>query len=208
MTPRKHLLFAAVSLVALVSVTSLAMSSSEIANTENEKFVGTRDPGATITASKTRRSAAGTPVAWGVFGYQSDRGLTCVQAGPIRDGGAGLYSEEGFKRFASRDGVGNCGDLRETFADMGGAVFASAAPVSDDASDQAGVVYGLLDQKVSKVTVTIDKTSERLPVELSGASGMGGAARSFVAPLPPEASLPGVTVTFELEDGTQTVSKI
>lgn len=208
MTLRRHTLFAVVALVALVAVTSIAMSNSVIGNTDNEDFIGTRDRGRTIAKAATARSAGGRPVSWGVFGYTSDRGLTCLQAGPVEDDAAGAFTPRGFERFSPLDSVGNCGDLTEPLATLGGVAYAAVAPVSTDSDDRASVVYGLAGKNVKNVTVTIDKTSERLPVEMSGASELGGAAQSFIAPLPPEASLPGVTVTFELANGKRTVSTI
>lgn len=213
MTTRNHILnrgtlFAVVAVIALVSITSLAMSSSVVIDTENESYIGTKDLGATLAEAAPGKSVKGSPARWGVFGYRSDRGLTCVQAGQVNDGKVGAYSRQGFEQFSARDSVGNCGDLTETLETMGGAAYATSAPVTPDSVDQSSVVYGLLSKDVTEVTVTVDETSERLPVEMSRASGMGVVARSFVAPLPPEASLPGVTITFELTSGKKTVSRI
>lgn len=213
MTSKTHILnrgtlFAVVAAIALVSVTSLAMSSSVLVDSENENYIGTKDLGATIAEAAPVKSAQGSSARWGVFGYRSDRGLTCVQAGLVNEGKVGGYSRAGFEPFSARDSVGNCGDLTETLATMGGAAYATSAPATPESVDQTSVVYGLLSKDVANVTVTIDETSERLPVEMSRASGLGTAARSFIAPLPPDASLPGVTITFELASGKKTVSEI
>lgn len=201
-------IFAAVALIAVVSATSLAMSNTDPGNTDNAYYVATADPGVTISTAPVVKSSAGNAVTWGVFAYTSDRGLTCLQAGIANGEKTGAFTPKGFAPYSPLDAIGNCGDLSGAFATLGGAVYGASEPASTDLSDRANVVYGLIDKSVVKVTVTISKTSERLPVELSDVSELGDATQSFIAPLPPEASLPGVTVTFERANGEETVSAV
>lgn len=201
-------IFAVVLLVAAVGVTSVAMSNTVFGDADNEEYVGTRDRGATIAEASPTKSGHGNSATWGVFAYESDRGLTCVQAGIVRDGSAGAYTRDGFRPFSPRDSVGNCGDLKETLSRMGGAAYGASAPATTEISDRTDVVYGLLSDAVSGVNVTLDDSSENVPVELSRVSGLGGATRAFVAPLPASTSLPGATVTFEFKNGETAVSRL
>lgn len=201
-------LVAIATMLAVVSITSVAMSDAVYGESDNENYVGTRDKGSVIALAAPVKSVNGNPAPWGVFAYQSDRGLTCLQAGLIRDGQAGAYTEKGFRAFSPGDSVGSCGELSSAVASEGGIVFASEAPASSEVSDRTGVIYGLVDERVERVSVTIEGTSESIPVEFSQTTEVDGADRAFVAPLPARAKLPGATIIFEQKGGEKTKSTI
>lgn len=194
-------------LILVVSITGVAMSNSVLGTSDNSSFVGTRDTGSAIAQAAPIKSSQGTATPWGVFAYESDRGLTCVQAGIVKGGNVGAFNGKEFRPFSPRESIGNCGDLASGLKTEGGLAFAAEAPVSDDVSDRSGVVYGLLND-VSRVTVTVDETSKSVPVQIDRVTDVDGAASAFIAPLPSGVKLPGVTITFERNDGSRTVSTI
>lgn len=200
-------LVAFAALLLVVSLTSVAMSDTVFGESDNEDYVGTRDEGSMIAQAAPVESSGGNTAQWGVFAYESDRGLTCLQAGVMKDGNVGAYTENEFHPFSPRDSVGNCGDPAGALAAQGGLAYAAEAPASNNVADRSGVIYGLV-SNVTAVTVTVDGSSQAVPVELEGSTAAGGADGVFIAPLPAGTELPGVTVTFELENGATTVSRI
>lgn len=192
----------------VVSLTGVAMSGTVFGASDNENYIGTVDKGSVIALAAPVKSANGHAAPWGVFAYRSDRGLSCLQAGLMRDGQAGAYTEKGFRAFSPRESVGSCGDLASAVASEGGITFAAEAPASSDITDRTGVVYGLVDGSVEKVSVTVEGASEPTPVEFSRTTQVTGADRAFIAPLPADAKLPGATIIFEKKGGERTKSTI
>lgn len=201
-------LFAVVAILASIGVTSVAMSEPGLLDSENADVISTRDQGAKVAEAPPVESSQARAASWGVFAYESDRGLACVQGGIISNGEVGAYRSEGFRPYQARDGVGNCGDFTDALTTMGGLAFGAVAPASGDIADRTKVVYGLLSPGVTSVNVTYRGASESLRVHVAKTPKLDGADRVFIAPLPAEAPLSGVVVTFELNDGERSVSTL
>lgn len=189
-----------IAVLLVVGISSIALAQAGGPNADEAADSGVAGSGRIIA---TTNIVSGK---WGVFGYTSRAGLTCLTAGPMQNGKVGMYGPNGFRAMRAEEAPGNCGDIAQNLVELGGVALASASPVAAGSNESRGVIYGV----VAPDTVAVylrDGSAEPEQLTVTATQEIGGTAGAFVTGLPENrrpGSMHGLVIEIEKADGSRT----
>lgn len=207
-------LVGAVCLLALTGAAGFAVAAAQqnsATGPDDRHLRGDSDAGKTLSvtqlsseslAGMSARARVSAAANWGVMGYESQTGLTCLTAGPVRNGVVGSVSPGGFTALDPAQAPGNCGDIQANLRDMGGIALIHHGRAGASAATIVGLVYGAVGAGAKNVTLRLPDGTERL-VKIDPTTHLPGVAGTFAAPLPSGLVGSDVVVVITRSDGSR-----
>lgn len=191
-----------IAVVATLGLGGVAVAAVGFLDSSARQVTGAAGSGELKLSEPTRTaSARSTGNRIGLLTYRSQSGGLCFVTGPVRDGQVGSIGKGGtFTPTDPADAPGMCGEFDENIAEFGGIALGSSSASEEDPKRPQAVVYGVVGDPRTIVTVTAVDGTE-LPVEVKRVAGLGSASAAFSVPLPVGAPLEGATVTLTSRAG-------